>query len=178
MIRGKTESMDAMDIQDREIEIRTLHQGDVDEVLRIEQACFSQPWTRSNFLDHLQYRPISQGWVAEHQEDIVGFLVAWYIAVYLEQTGEVHILNIAVIPEMQRHGIGYQLLLQAVDHGLDHRCDTAALEVRESNRAALSFYRNCGFSVVGRRRGYYGNEDALLMEASLPEVYDAISERV
>jgi ribosomal-protein-alanine N-acetyltransferase len=40
-----------------------------------------------------------------------------------------------------------------------------SLEVRTSNSTAISLYRQLGFVVTGRRKGYYENgEDALLME--------------
>ena len=41
------------------------------------------------------------------------------------------------------------------------------LEVRPSNAAAIAFYRQAGFTEIGRRRGYYpaheGREDAIVM---------------
>jgi ribosomal-protein-alanine N-acetyltransferase len=43
------------------------------------------------------------------------------------------------------------------------------LEVRASNDPALKLYRGMGFSLVGRRDGYYRNptEDAVLLTRSL-----------
>jgi ribosomal-protein-alanine N-acetyltransferase len=44
------------------------------------------------------------------------------------------------------------------------------LEVRPSNREAISLYESFGFRVTGRRHGYYYDtgEDALVMETRLP----------
>jgi ribosomal protein S18 acetylase RimI-like enzyme len=45
------------------------------------------------------------------------------------------------------------------------------LEVRPSNESAIAFYRQAGFSEIGRRRGYYpasaGREDAIVMAREL-----------
>ena len=45
------------------------------------------------------------------------------------------------------------------------------LEVRESNKVAISFYKKLNFKEVGRREGYYkkdsGRESALLMSLAL-----------
>ncbi len=155
--------------------VRPMEPEDIHRVLVIERAVFSQPWSRSHFEEHLGYRPLAQAWLVEREEGIVGFLLAWYIAIYAEGTGEVHILNIAVKSEWQRQGIGAQLLKRAVQHGLEIGCDTATLEVRESNTVAQNFYKTFGFQVIGNRRNYYGNEDALLMKASLRKVFEAIS---
>jgi ribosomal-protein-alanine N-acetyltransferase len=43
------------------------------------------------------------------------------------------------------------------------------LEVRESNMRALRLYQQCGFTVVGRRPGYYADppEDAVRMHGRI-----------
>lgn len=158
-----------------DIMLREMEKDDIDAVLEIERACFSHPWKRAHFQEHLQYRPLAEGWLAEREEEIVGFLLSWYIAIYAQATGEVHILNIAVKPQWQRNGIGVTLLNRAVRYGMAMQCEMATLEVRESNLAAQGFYRKFNFQVTGRRNNYYGSEDALIMEASLPGVIQAIN---
>jgi ribosomal-protein-alanine N-acetyltransferase len=52
-----------------------------------------------------------------------------------------------------------------------HNADSAFLEVRVSNLAAIALYTSEGFCEVGLRRGYYpgvhGREDAVIMARSL-----------
>ena len=45
------------------------------------------------------------------------------------------------------------------------RIERITLEVRDSNTAAQSLYEKLGFVRVGRRKGYYSdnNEDAIIM---------------
>ena len=38
------------------------------------------------------------------------------------------------------------------------------LEVRESNISAIKLYEKVGFEEINRRKKYYGNEDAIIME--------------
>ena len=48
-------------------------------------------------------------------------------------------------------------------------CGSITLEVRESNAAAIAFYRKNGFVPVGRRKGFYEKpvEDALIYKREL-----------
>ncbi len=50
--------------------------------------------------------------------------------------------------------------------------ETAILEVRASNTAALRLYFKLGFQQVGRRASYYSDgEDAVLMERELVNIH-------
>lgn len=147
--------------------IRDMTESDLGTIFEIERKCFNHVWTQQMFRTSLAQRPLTQSWVAIRDQHIVGYLIASYIPRYAEQEGEVHISNIAVEPECQREGIGKMLLQHALEYGDRHLCDSVSLEVRVSNQPARAFYRRYGFINVGLRPRYYGNEDAILMEASL-----------
>ena len=78
---------------------------------------------------------------------------------------ELHINNLAVLPEVRRGGIGSALLEHVLRHGADSGAQRATLEVRQSNDAARILYERFGFTVAGVRRGYYSKpvEDALVL---------------
>ncbi|MEX2549223.1 MAG: GNAT family N-acetyltransferase [Nitriliruptoraceae bacterium] len=82
----------------------------------------------------------------------------------LLQVDEGHVLDIAVVPEQRRRGVGTALMV-ALDAALRARGAAAlTLEVRTGNLGAQGLYRHLGFTVEGRRPGYYPDgEDALLM---------------
>ena len=71
------------------------------------------------------------------------------------------ILTLAVAPEAQRRGLGRAFLLAALDEAARRGAKSMFLEVSVTNEAASALYLSCGFTQVGRRRGYYaGGGDA------------------
>jgi [ribosomal protein S18]-alanine N-acetyltransferase len=84
--------------------------------------------------------------VAEDEGRVVGFLVWRSI-----DAGEYELLNLAVVTEHRRKGVGRGLVeaLRKLTHG------KIFLEVRESNQAALKLYKSLGFQEVGTRPKYY-----------------------
>jgi ribosomal-protein-alanine N-acetyltransferase len=137
------------------------------DILQIEQACFSAPWTRkmleaemsgnhfAHFLLAKQVPPSEVGSVS-----IVGYLCFWVVF------EEVRLMNLAVIESMRHKGVAKALVRQALEVGLAQAAMCAVLEVRASNHAAHALYRSLGFRDVTTRPTYYTNptEDALLME--------------
>jgi [ribosomal protein S18]-alanine N-acetyltransferase len=105
-------------------------------------------------------REIALPWVIRARSGlVVGFLLAWSVA------DELHLLELASHPEHRRRGFGRALLRALVAHARQHQKRLLLLEVRRSNRAAISLYESCGFQITGARRAYYPDtgEDALEM---------------
>ena len=77
-------------------------------------------------------------------------------------TGEV--LTIAVAPEHRRKGIARALLSEFLSLVPDE-VETIALEVRQSNAAAIALYESFGFEKAGTRKRFYRDptEDADIM---------------
>lgn len=152
------------------IEKMGLH--DLEAVLRIEAASFTQPWTWEMFRAEM-IPGISLALVALSEEDeMLGYLCGSIVE------GEFHISNIAVDPRVRRQGVGAKILLSALAHASCQGAKTASLEVRASNRTAQALYRHFGFALVGRRRRYYTGpvEDALIM--CLDQLDEAVSARL
>ncbi len=139
---------------------------DLDQVLAIERASFTMPWSRGAFLYEMQQNRVARCWVTRDAGRVVGYLCVWEIA------DELHVTNIAVRPDARRRGIGRDLLGTAIADARARGFRVVALEVRPSNEEARALYDSFGFHVVGRRRGYYYDtgEDALVMEARLDAV--------
>ena len=136
---------------------------DLDEVLAIEHASFSMPWSRGAFLYEMQQNRVARCWVMHEDGRVLGYLCLWEI------TDELHITNIAVHPTCRRQGIGRTLLQGVLDDARQRKLRLVVLEVRPSNTEARTLYETFGFRVIGRRQGYYYDtgEDALVMEADL-----------
>jgi ribosomal-protein-alanine N-acetyltransferase len=138
-------------------------EDDLPEVMLIEKASFPAPWTEQAFRDELVC-PFSYPYVAKvsaiHPSPVLGYICFWIIL------DELHLLNLAVHPVYCRQGIGGELLSFALKMGRTAAARFATLEVRPSNIAALTLYKDAGFIPVGRRPGYYSDskEDAIIME--------------
>ena len=146
--------------------VRPATRADLDQVARIEQASFADPWTFDALqtalgLAHIRFL------VAEESGGAGSRLVGYVVALVMGDEGE--IADIAVDPAARRGGVG-GLLLARVEEEMA-RCGVRALylEVRESNAAALGLYHGRGFEAVGRRRGYYRHpvEDALVLKREI-----------
>jgi [ribosomal protein S18]-alanine N-acetyltransferase len=137
---------------------------DLDQVLAIERASFTMPWSRGAFLYEMQQNRVARCWVGRDDDGrVAGYLCLWEVA------DEVHITNVAVRPDARRQGIARALLSSVLDNARARAFKVVVLEVRPSNHHALTLYESFGFRVVGRRHGYYYDtgEDALVMEIAL-----------
>jgi len=78
---------------------------------------------------------------------------------------ELHINNIAVLPDVRRAGVATALLDHVLTYGAALGARRATLEVRRSNESARLLYERFGFTVAGVRRAYYTKpvEDALVL---------------
>jgi ribosomal-protein-alanine N-acetyltransferase len=54
-------------------------------------------------------------------------------------------------------------MLGLIDAALDKGARHLTLEVRSRNRAGISLYQRFGMAPVGVRKGYYGDDDALIL---------------
>jgi ribosomal-protein-alanine acetyltransferase len=80
---------------------------------------------------------------------------------------EAHLLLFAVDAEVQRTGLGRQMIEWLEELARAAGIRSVHLEVRSRNRKARAFYRALGYLEVGVRRRYYsGVEDAVLMACS------------
>jgi ribosomal-protein-alanine N-acetyltransferase len=143
--------------------IRPLTGADLDAIMEIEIRAYDFPWTQGIFRDCLRVGYCC--WCYENDEMIQAY------GVMSAAAGESHILNLTVRPESQRQGIGSRLLKHFQQLARRHGADTLMLEVRPSNRNAISLYEKLGFNEIGVRRNYYpaenGREDALLLALNL-----------
>lgn len=143
--------------------IRPLAMADLDAVMEIEPRAYDYPWTQGIFRDCLRVGYCC--WCYEVDGDIQGYGVMSVAA------GESHILNVTVHPELQGQGIGSKLMKHFLQLARRHDADIVMLEVRPTNKPAISLYEKLGFNEIGVRRNYYpadeGREDALLLALSL-----------
>jgi ribosomal-protein-alanine N-acetyltransferase len=138
---------------------RTLSEADLDEIVALEAATFSNPWTREMYLRELQNPDVSFLYVLRIDRQIAGFCSFWLVL------DEIHINNLAVGRAHQGQGLGTALLQHALQAGATRGAGRATLEVRRSNAPARRLYERLGFEVAATRANYYVNppEDALIL---------------
>jgi len=136
---------------------------DLEQILAIEQASFSMPWSKNLFLSEFRSSGISTLMVALADgpvRSVIGYLVFWLVE------DEMHILNLAIAPTFRRERVARKLVLDALKRASLKGAKQAFLEVRVSNSAAQKLYSNLGFVVTSVRREYYDKpvEDAVVMK--------------
>lgn len=138
--------------------IRPASSADIPGLLRIERASFSDPWSAQGFAEVLELRG-AIALLAEMGQETAGYLLARTVL------DECEILNLAVIPEARRHGIGRALLTAGLEQMRAGGSRQVYLEVRQSNQAAQALYTSLGFRPMGVRPNYYRSprEDGLVL---------------
>jgi ribosomal-protein-alanine N-acetyltransferase len=125
--------------------------SDLEAVAAIQYCCpEAAQWDPRDYLAH-------DFWVAAREDRVAGFLV-------LRRTApdEGEILNLAVSPDFRRQRVASRLMETA----LQNFAGAFYLEVRESNEAAIKFYKSLGFQELSRRPQYYQSppETAIVMK--------------
>ena len=142
-----------------DFQIRQANENDVKLIAGLENKCFSTPWSEQSFFEEITTNDIARYAVAAAGEQIIGYAGIWLV------TDEGHITNVAVHPDFRRRGIARALVSSLIETSLNEGVDKFTLEVRASNKEAISLYKSLDFFECGIRREYYDDdgEDALIM---------------
>ncbi len=149
----------------RPVAWRPLDERDLAYVAALERQIHAVPWTLGNFRDALASGYFAL--VGEREGRIVAF------GVLMLAPGEAQILNLSVVPDARREGLGRALLRRLVDAAARAGAEQCFLEVRVSNAPALALYAAEGFESIARRDDYYPasatspREDALVLRRDL-----------
>ena len=140
------------------MKIQRLTEQHLDGVLKIENECFSHPWTRESLENELN-NPTSVFYAATDDDEVIGYIGMSTVI------DEAYIFNVAVTGSQRKKGIGSALIREVVTYCKKNGFYFVTLEVRESNQNAISLYSHFGFIKVGERKNYYRDpeENAVLM---------------
>lgn len=145
------------------IAFRQMELEDIDRIYEIETKSFATPWSKEAFYNELMNNKFAFYTVIEIGNEVAGYCGAWVVI------DEVHITNIALLPEYRGMKLGEALLRKVMDLVIEMGAKTMTLEVRVSNIVAQSLYRKLGFQEGAIRKQYYTDnlEDALVMWVNL-----------
>ncbi len=145
---------------------RPMCDTDLAYVSALEAQIHAAPWTIGNFRDALAAGYSAR--VVEREFRIVAY------GILMLGAGEAQILNLSVVPDARRAGLGRALLRCFIDDARRIRAEQIFLEVRTSNVAAIGLYESEGFAPVARRTAYYpgvstdaAREDAIVMRRAV-----------
>lgn len=128
---------------------------DVAAIMPIMQSAFEpgfgEAWTAAQCLATLSM-PGSRLIFARDGATVLGFALSRWVH------DEEELLLIAVDPTARRKGVAGKLIEAMIVNARDCGRAVVFLEVRDGN-PAFSFYSKAGFTPVGRRNGYYRNQD-------------------
>jgi ribosomal-protein-alanine N-acetyltransferase len=120
-------------------------------IFDIEQACFPEPWSLE--MVKTQLNSANSATVIKTEN---GVPAGYATGIKLGADSELY--RIAVLPQYRNQGIAKELLTRFLE-----KCGGECfLEVRSKNTAAIGLYESTGFTEIGRRKGYYGDDDALV----------------
>ena len=140
------------------ITIRKMEKQDVSQIAKLEELCFSDPWSENSIVSELDNR-LSYWLVATENDNVIGYVGSQTV---LDGTD---MMNIAVSPQYRRRGIAEALVNTLIQDLQKKGVVFLMLEVRKSNTSAIALYEKLGFVQVGIRKNYYRKpkEDALIL---------------
>lgn len=141
------------------IEVIPMKNSHIDEVLAIEEDCFSIPWTRKDFEREINENKLAIYVVALKDKKIAGYAGMWHVV------NEGHITNVAVCENFRGQGIGTAIIKKLFEIAQEKEMIGITLEVKISNLTAQKLYTKYGFRPEGIRKKYYEDtgEDAVIM---------------
>ncbi len=142
------------------VKIKPMEKADLDSVVLLEENAYGQHhWSKDSFMSELSNELAKYFSAFNEKNELIAYAGCWQI---LE---EAHITTIAVSPEYRRKSLGEALLVTLLDKCYRDMIKYITLEVRVSNKPAISLYEKYDFKSLGVRKGYYqdNNEDALIM---------------
>ncbi len=142
----------------KDIIIDEMKIGDLPEVVEIERASCTMPWSESLFYNEIR-NPGSLSRVARKDGKVIGYICVNRII------DEGHVLNLAVHPDYRKLGIATALVKDMIGLLRQDECRFLFLEVRASNEEAKRVYEKLNFTFLGVRKNYYASpvEDAIIM---------------
>lgn len=130
-----------------------------EQMHEIEAAVFTEPWSEISIKYEVMHKDTVAFVATDESENVIGHVYMRHIL------DEGHISNIAVRKSHRKLGIGALLVEKLLEVARNRQMIGLTLEVRTSNRDAISLYKKHGFTAKGIRKGYYSQprEDGIIM---------------
>ncbi len=154
------------------VQITKMTKQDLPEIWELEKKCFPIPWSLASFEEELQntlatflVAKISSSEQGIMTEKIIGYIGMWFVL------DECQIINLAVDPIYQKHGVATALLSELFKQCTRNKTTYVTLEVRATNLPAQKLYAKFGFKEETFRKNYYKNPDGTREDAIIMSLY-------
>lgn len=131
-----------------------------EKIYYLEKECFKDPWSLASVSAQLMSE---QTVCVIYEED--GEPAAY--ALGNEICGEAELFRIAVVEKYRRRGLGARMMEEFLRECTERKAEKVFLEVRSKNRPAMALYEKYGFTRISVRKGYYGDDDAVIFMKSM-----------
>jgi ribosomal-protein-alanine N-acetyltransferase len=142
------------------ITLRPMRWWDIEAVAVIDADVFGPTaWSIAAFWSELSGVPATRHYIVAVMDDtIVGYAGVAF------GPDDSDVQTIAVIPSVQRTGLGRRMMTELIDAAVEREAGQLFLEVRHDNEGALFLYRSLGFEQISLRKSYYApGLDAVIM---------------
>ena len=137
--------------------LRPYHDRDFSIVFETENALF-HPMTESEFESLYIQDKLIEIMMIDSGEQSLGYVIVW------QDIDKAQIYSMVIFEPYRNQGFGYDAMMLLEMQLKEKGIHDWTLEVRQSNKKAISLYEKVGFKIVATRKNYYQNhEDALLM---------------
>lgn len=120
------------------------------QMAEIEKEAFDMPWTENMFIPEVG-SPDATYVVGTRGDEVICY------GGFHSVLDEAHITNIAVKSSERGKGIGKFLMATLIGKAREKGAKYITLEVKTTNKVAISMYEDFGFNVAGVRKKYYNN---------------------
>jgi len=135
------------------IVIDTATLADLDDLLRIEQQSWPDPWEPMHFAHAMQHRNnVAKLAYCQLTCEAIGF------ALYDVMQDQVWLVNLSVAADIRRAGVGRELLQHVERDAQRLKRYRVFVSVDERNIEAQLFLRSCGYRCFGIRHNEYGED--------------------
>ena len=146
------------------MKIRVATKTDIAALVQLENDSFD-----TDQLDARRFRyflNLSSGklLVLEDKNELAGY----GLLLFHSGTALARLYSIAIAKSHKGKGLGKKLLAKLEDEARNMHCSYLRLEVKESNKNAISLYEGAGFQLFNRKKNYYQDlQDALCFEKKI-----------
>ncbi len=129
--------------------IRPMNFDDIPAVHEIDVAAFEPLWQNSRSGLEMAFRQATLATVAEGPDGLIGYQISTSSPV------GGHLARLAVYPEFQGKGVGYQLVHDLLKQFLRRGAQSVTVNTQFNNKTSLSLYKKAGFRLTGEEYPIY-----------------------